>query len=136
MLITLFWIMVAVTLLAWSLPMLSLPRNVMARCRLPVGDPPLVARLLGTACLGLATMYGFGLVRAYRGDDVTDIVAIGLVSNSLAAAIIWRYALEGSFDGWTPFTRSLVYASGALLSALAIALMAVALLSVGIWHGI
>lgn len=105
--------------------MLFLPHNLMVRYRLPVAEPILFMRLLGTAYLGLSTMYAFGLTRAYRGDDVTDVVVIGLVCNGMAAAIVWRYALGGMFAGWSSFSRGFTYASGLVLTALTLGLLAV-----------
>ncbi len=130
MLITLLWIKIIVTLFGWSLPMLFLPHSLMVRYRLPIVEPVLFFRLLGAAYLALTTMYAFGLARAYRGEDISEIVVIGLVSNGMAAAIIWRYALSGAYDDWPRATRAFIYVSGGVVTALALGLLVI-----GVWHG-
>ena len=129
MLITLLWIKIVVTLFGWGLPMLFLPHNLLVRYRVPISEPVLAIRLLGAAYLALTTMYAFGLARAYRGEDISDVVAIGLISNGMAAAIIWRYALRGMYDDWPRASRVIIYSSGGVVTALALGLLVV-----GVWH--
>ncbi len=105
--------------------MLFLPHALMVRYRLPIAEPILFVRLLGGAYLALTMVYGFGLLGAYRGHDVIGVVVIGLISNGLAAAIIWRYALRGLYAEWSRPTRWFIYSSGAVTTALALALLVV-----------
>jgi hypothetical protein len=110
--------------------MLFLPHPVMIQLKLPVTEPVLFLRWMGAAFLGLATMYGFGLARAYRGDDVTDVLVIAVVTNGMSGAIVWRYALGGALAAWPQATRNVLYGAGGLLT-----IMALALLGTGFGHG-
>lgn len=130
MLISLLWITIVVTFLGWSVPMLFLPHALMVRYRLPIAEPILFIRLLGGAYLALTMVYVFGLIRAYRGEDIIEIVIIGMISNGLAAATIWRYALRGLYNEWSRPTQWFIYFSGAVTTALALAL-----LGVGVGYG-
>lgn len=125
MLISLLWITIVVTFLGWSVPMLFLPHALMVRYRLPVSEPILFIRLLGGAYLALTMVYVLGLVGAYRGHDVMGVVVIGLISNGLAAATIWRYALCGLYTDWSRPTRWFILVSGGVTTALALALLGV-----------
>ena len=124
MLIALLWIHLVVTLFGGTIPVLFLPHALLVRYRLPVAEPVLFLRLMGAAFLGLSTMYAFGLARAYRGEDATDVMVIGIVTDGMASAIIWRYALGGMLDQWPSPTRSILYAAAAGLTALSLGLLA------------
>lgn len=129
MLIALLWITVVVTLGCWCIPLLFLPRPILRKLHLPVNEPILFVRLLGSSCLALSVLYFLGALRAHQGRDVSDVVICGLVGNGMSAALIWRYALQGYYRHWPRVTQAYVYTSGGLVTALALALLVV-----GLWY--
>lgn len=130
MLIAILWILIAVTLGCWCVPMLLLPRHILRALHIPVREPLLFVRLLGAANLALCLHYFLGILRIRHGHDSSDVVVIGLIHCGMSAAVIWRYALHGHYEKWTRATSIYVYTSGGLLTALALALLAA-----GLWYG-
>jgi len=130
MLISLFWILILVTFFCCCVPTLFIPRTLLRKMQVPLTEPVLFARLLGAASLALTLHYFLGVLRVQSGRDPSDIVVIGLIHCGMSSAIVWRYALHGHYRDWPWVTRAYVYATGALLTMLTLALLVV-----GLWYG-
>ena len=130
MLLALLWILIVATIGCFCVPMLFLSRPLLRKLRIPVSEPVLYVRLLGAASLALCLHYFLGALRVQHGRDASDVVVIGLVHCGMSAALIWRYALHGHYRRWPRITQVYIYATGGILTALA-----VALLVAGLWYG-
>lgn len=105
-----------ITIVFLAGPLLTLPQaKLNARLGLP-GTPLMFLRLYGVAMASLVIAYASGIWQALQGDFPWGIVAMGIVSNGGAAAVL---ATLGP-----PMLRRI---PAALFGAIAIALLACAL---------
>lgn len=128
MLAALLWILIAVTICCWCVPLLFLSRTLLRKIHIPVTEPILFVRLLGVASLALCIQYVLEVLRVQRGYHPTHVGLVALIHCGMSAAIIWRYALHGQYARWPRITRIYVYTAGAVMTVLALAL-----LFVGLW---
>ena len=93
-------IKITITLILWSLPLLLFPTSLFVWIGMPEPKPMLFLRLLGAAYLALVVGYMSGLRRLRRGDEVQDIVWVGITSNGSAFLILLLYGIAGTWKGW------------------------------------
>jgi hypothetical protein len=86
----------------------------------------LFLRLLGAAFLALVVGYTSALGRLGRGDDVRDLVWVGITSNGLASLILLLSGISGAWKVWGILARIYMWAS-----ALATALITLGLVVAG-----
>src|SRR5215218_5707656 len=126
LLATVLKVKVLVTLIFWSLPLLAFPASWFVRVGMPEPKPMLFLRLLGATFLALVVGYISALRRLGRGDDVRDIVWVGITSNGLASVILLLSGIAGTWKEWGILARIYMWAS-----ALATALITLGLVVAG-----
>src|SRR5215204_1033101 len=80
--------------------LLTFPRSLFVWIGMPEPKPMLFLRLLGAAYFALVVGYISGLFRLGRGDEVQDIVWVGITSNGSAFLILLLYGIAGTWKGW------------------------------------
>ena len=114
-----------ITVLFWALPLLLAPGVIVGR--LP--SARLVARLAGAAHLSLCVGYTYAILLVQRDIFADGIILMALVSNALAALIIFLSGITGAFQGLPPRLKSYLWLSllllGPLTGGLAYALLQV-----------
>jgi hypothetical protein len=100
------------------------------RVGMPEPKPMLFLRLLGATFLALVMGYISALRRLGRGDDVRDIVWVGITSNGLASLILLLSGIAGAWKEWGILARIYMWAS-----ALATALITLGLVVAGFFRG-
>ena len=123
------WVKVLFTLAFWSLPLLAFPASWFVRMGMPEPRPILFLRLLGAAFLALVVGYISGILGLSRGDDVRNIVWVGIASNGLASLILFFYGFTGAWKEWRRLARIFMWGS-----AFATALITLGLV-VGLFRG-
>jgi hypothetical protein len=113
---------IAVTLLAWSLPLLMLPATRLQALGVAQPEDVMFLRLLGWAWLALCIGYGFGLRDARAGRAAAGPVWVGIASNGGAAAWLLGYGLAGAWSGWPAWLQAAAWASTVAAAGLALAL--------------
>ena len=111
------------TLIFWSLPLLTFPASWFVRIGMPEPKPMLFLRLLGAAFLALVVAYTSGLCRLDRGDDVLNIVWVGITSNGLSSLILFLYGIAGAWKEWGPLARSYMWGSALVTASITLALV-------------
>ncbi len=128
MLATIMKVKVVVTLISWSLPLLMFPASWFVRIGMPEPKPILFVRLLGAAYLALVVGYMSGIRRLGRGDDVRNIVWVGITSNGLSSLILLRSGIAGVWIEWSILARIYMWASALATAAITLALVVAGLL--------
>jgi hypothetical protein len=129
LLATVLWVKVIFTLAFWSLPLVAFPASWFVRIGMPEPRPMLFLRLLGAAFLALVVGYVSGILGLSRGDDVRDIVWVGITSNGLASLILFFFGFTGAWKEWKRLARIFMWGS-----AFATALITLGLV-VGLFRG-
>jgi hypothetical protein len=111
------------TLLLWALPLLTLKTSWFVRLGMPEPKPVLFLRLLGAAYLALVVGYIGGLRRLARGDEVQDIVWVGITSNGTAFLILLLFGIAGAWTGWGILARIYMWVSVLLTASLTLGLV-------------
>jgi hypothetical protein len=88
----------------------------------------LFLRLLGAAFLALVVGYTSGLRRLGRGEDVRNVVWIGITSNGLASSILLLSGMTGGWNEWGILAQSYMW-----VSAFATALLTLGLVVAGLF---
>lgn len=117
LLVTVLKIKVGLTLIFWFLPLMFLPDTCFVSMGMPRPEPMVFLRLLGAAFLALVVGYVSGILRLRRGEDVRNIVWVGITSNGLSSLILVLFGIAGAWEDWGPFARGYMWGS-ALLTAL------------------
>jgi hypothetical protein len=116
------------TLIFWSFPLVAFPASWFVRLGMPEPKPVLFLRLLGAAYLALVVGYISGLRRLGRGDEVRDIVWVGITSNGSAFLILLLFGIAGAWRGWGILAR--IYMSVSVVGTASITL---GLVVAGLW---
>jgi hypothetical protein len=111
------------TLILWSLPLLAFPASWFVRLGMPEPRPILFLRLLGAAYLALVVGYISGLRRFGRGDDVRNIVWVGITSNGLASLILLLSGIAGAWKEWGILARSYMWFSALVTTLITLGLV-------------
>ena len=119
------------TLIFWSLPLLTFPTSWFVRMGMPEPRPVLFLRLLGAAYLALVVGYIGGLFRLARGDEVQDIVWVGITSNGSAFLILLLFGTAGAWKEWGPLARNYMWISTLLAASITLGLVIAGLVRVG-----
>ncbi len=120
LLATVLKIKILFTLIFWSSPLLAFPASWFVWVGMSEPKPVLFLRLLGAAFLALVVGYASGLRRLGRGDDVRDIVWVGITSNGSAFLILLLSGVAGAWEGWGIWAQ--VYMWGPALGTASITL--------------
>ena len=99
------------TLVFWSVPLLTFPTDWFVRVGMPEPRPMLFVRILGAAFLALDVCYITGLRRLSQGDNVRDIVWVGITSNGLASLILLLSGMAGEWKEWGILARIYMWSS-------------------------
>ena len=91
---------IALTVLIWGAPLLLAPDALLLWLGFPEVTPGLFRRLLGAAYLALAIGYTGGLASYDAGRYPTFVVAMGIVSNGVAAVLIAGAWVTGALADW------------------------------------
>jgi hypothetical protein len=111
------------TLLLWALPLLMLKTSWFVRVGIPEPIPVLFLRLLGAAYLALVVGYVSGLCRLARGEEVQDIVWVGITSNGTAFLILLLFGIAGTWTDWGVWARIYMWVSVFLTASLTLGLV-------------
>ena len=102
---------IAVTILAWCIPLLLFPTSLLKSLGFKVPEPILFFRLLGIAYTALVVGYVFGLQTSLRGGYPAGIVWVGIVSNGGAFFYLVLNAVSGTWASWGNFARVVMWSS-------------------------
>jgi hypothetical protein len=125
------WIKVLITLTFWSLPLLTFRASWFVRLGMPEPRPMLFLRLLGAAYLALVVGYISSISRLARGDDVRDIVWVGVTSNGSASLILLLFGIAGAWKEWGTLARIYMWVSVLATASITFGLVATGLLRSG-----
>jgi len=113
---------IVATLGLWALPALFLPPPWFPVFGIP--EPPaaqlVFARLLGAAYVALVAGYSLAWRAPARHPGM---VAVGVVSNGLAAFVILSVGADGGFATWSALGQIYIWGSALLAAGLAVALI-------------
>jgi hypothetical protein len=90
---------------------------------MPEPKPMVFLRLLGAAFLALVGGYSTGLHKLSRGEDVRDIVWVGITSNGSAALILLLSGITGGWKEWGILARSYMWLSTLVTASITLALV-------------
>lgn len=93
------WILrvkILVTLILWTIPCLAFPASWFVWIGMPEPNPKLLLQLYGAASFALVVGYTSGLRRLGRGDDIRNIVWVGITSNGSASVILFFSDIAGA----------------------------------------
>jgi hypothetical protein len=116
-------IKITITLIFWSLPLLLFPASLFVWMGMSEPKPMLFLRLLGAAYLALVVGYMSGLRRLARGDEVQDIVWVGITSNGSAFLILLLCGIAGTWKGWGILAQTYMWVSVLLTASLTLGLV-------------
>lgn len=102
---------IALTVVAWCVPLLLFPASLLETLGFPVPEPQLFLRLLGMAYTALVVGYTFGLRASQRGEYPNNVVWVGIVSNGGAAGILAVAAAMGGWASWGAFAQLVMWGS-------------------------
>jgi hypothetical protein len=102
-----------------AVPLLFFPAAAARRLGIPEPKPILWVHLYGAAFVALLVGYGLGLKRTLRGQDVTDTVWVGMVSNGLACGLLLVFRREWETWGGSTAQVCLWGATAATFSIMA-----------------
>ncbi len=89
---------------------------------IPKPEPMLFVILLAGAYSALFVGYWLGYQGHKRGDNIRTVVIVGIVSNGLAALMLFLFGLGGTWNGWGTFAQVCMWfstlAAGAITAGL------------------
>ena len=113
---------IVATLALWALPALFLPPPWFPVFGIP--EPPMAqlvfVRLLGAAYVALVAGYSLAWRTPARHPGM---VAVGVVSNALAAFVILSVGADGGFASWSALGLAYIWGSALLAAGIAVALV-------------
>jgi hypothetical protein len=115
---------ILVTLILWTFPFLALPASWFVWVGMPEPKPMLLLRLYGAASLALVVGYISGLRRLGRGDDIRNIVWVGVTSNGSASLILFLSGIAGAWEEWGMLARIYMWSSALLTASITLGLVA------------
>ena len=121
------WILrvkVVATLILWTIPCLAFPAAWFIWVGMPEPNPMLLLQLYGAATLALVVGYLSGLRRLGRGDDIRNIVWVGITSNGSASLILFLYGIVGTWEGWGILAQIYMWISALLTASITLGLVA------------
>jgi len=84
----------------------------------------LLLQLYGAASLALVVGYISGLCRLDRGDDIRNIVWVGVTSNGSASLILFLSGIAGAWEDWGILARIYMWSSALLTASITLGLVA------------
>ncbi len=102
---------IAITIGAWSVPLLFFPSYLLVHLGFPAPRPEVFLRLLGMAYLALVVGYAFGYRQATSCIYPREAVWMGIVSNGGATVVLTIAAISGAWSGWGPFAQAYMWIS-------------------------
>jgi hypothetical protein len=121
---TVLWVKVLITLCYWTLPLLAFPASCFVWIGMPEPKPMLFLRLLGAAYLALVVGYTSGLRRLGRGDDIRNIIWVGIASNGSASLILLLSGIVGTWEEWGILARIYMSSSALFTASITLGLVA------------
>jgi hypothetical protein len=116
-------IKILVTLILWTLPCLAFPASWFVWAGMPEPEPMLLLQLYGAASFALVVGYASGLRRLRRGDDIRNIVWVGITSNGLASLILILSSIAGVWEEWDTLARIYMWSSALLTASITVGLV-------------
>ena len=113
---------IAITILAWCLPLLLFPASLLEWLGFVVPSPLIFLRLLGVAYLALTIGYVFGLRDLRKGTYPAGVIWMGIVSNGGACVALAVAGVFHAWDAWGMFAQVFMWGSLAATGALTIGL--------------
>lgn len=83
----------------------------------------LLLQLYGAASLALVVGYMSGLRRLARGEDIRNIVWVGVTSNGSASLILLLSGIAGAWEEWGMLARIYMWSSALLTAWIALGLV-------------
>ena len=102
---------IALTVLAWCIPLLLFPSSLLERLGFPSPSPEVFVRLLGMAYSALVLGYWFGLQQVRQGAYPMATVWVGILSNGGACALLVGHAATGAWSTWGGFAQASMWLS-------------------------
>ena len=102
---------IALTVVAWCVPLLLLPASRLRWLGFPVPEPQGFLRLLGMAYTALVVGYAFGLRDSLRGIYPMAAVWMGIASNGGAFLVLTIAAVLGVWASWGTFAQLVMWGS-------------------------
>ena len=115
---------ILVTLILWTIPCLAFPASWFVWVGIPEPNPKLLLQLYGAASLALVVGYISGLFRLGRGDDIRNIVWVGVTSNGSAFLILLLWGIAGTWEEWGILARIYMWSSALLTASITLGLIA------------
>lgn len=112
------------TLMLWTVPCLAFPASLFVWVGMPDPQPMLLLRLYGAATLALVVGYISGLRRLGQGEDVRNIVWVGVTSNVSASLILFLSGIAGTWESWGVLARIYMWSSALLTASISLGLVA------------
>ena len=113
---------IAITVLAWAIPLLLFPADLLVFLGFPSPHPEIFLRLLGTAYCALVVGYVLGFNKTKANKYPVEAVWVGIASNGGATFILAIAAMMGAWSNWGAFAQIYMWFS----------LLSVALISFGL----
>ena len=117
---------IGLTLLLWGPPLLLAPNSWLQWLGFPPLEPALFRRLLGAAYVALVFGYSGGVRDIARGRWPGATIAMGIVSNGVAAALITAAIATGAMAGWGAWAYGYMLMSAVTTAVITLALSVVA----------
>ena len=118
------WFKILVTLILWSIPCLLFPVSWLVWVGMPEPEPKLLLQLYGAATIALVVGYVSGLRRLARGDDIRNIVWVGITSNGSASLILFLHGIAGTWEEWGILAQIYMWISALLTASITLGLVA------------
>ena len=91
---------ISATVLAWCIPLLLMPAELLEQVGLPPHPSYMFLRMLGWAYVALCVGYWFSLRASLQGKRLMPPIHVGIVSNGGACLFLLYYGLTGAWQEW------------------------------------
>lgn len=118
-----FSVKILFTLIFWCIPLLFFPASLFVRLGIPNPQPILFVRLLGAAYLALTLGYIFGFNALRQGENIQDVIWVGIVSNGLASLILFIYGAIGLWNPWGNLAKFFMWSSAIITALITLGLL-------------
>ena len=105
------------TVIFWCIPLLFFPASLFVRIGIPEPQPIIFIRLLGAAYIALTLCYILGFNALNQGQNIQDVVWVGIISNGLASIILFIAGNIGTWTEWSNIAQFYMWGS-AIFTAL------------------
>jgi hypothetical protein len=103
---------ILLTFIFWSLPQIVFPPSWLIAIGFPDPGAMIVfMRLLGSAYFALDVGYVLGYRTLGEGKDIGNVVAVGIISNSLACIVLLIFGIQGRWNDWGTLAQVFMWGS-------------------------